>query len=153
HGAATEQGFVHRVFALGGPNADARRRAALRIEVDEKGRVALERQRRRQVDGRSRLPHPALLIGHRDHPAHHPAPSVEGAEALPPPRHARRLAHPPPLRNRSAAVEEEKTPRGAARQGVSMPGDQTKPMLGGERASEWMAWARLRLARSRWPVR
>src|SRR5439155_1491411 len=82
-----EERLVDRVLALGGTSADTRRGATLRIEVEEKGGVALERQGRRQIDGRGGLPHPALLIRHRDHPAHHPAPPVDGAEATPPPRH------------------------------------------------------------------
>ena len=39
------------------------------LGIEDEGRVVQERQRRREVDDRGGLPHPALPIRHRDHPA------------------------------------------------------------------------------------
>src|SRR5262249_51710837 len=61
-----------------GAHAEPGGGAALWIEIDEEGRMPVKGESGAEVDGRGRLPHPTLLIGHRDRPTHQP-PHHEGS--------------------------------------------------------------------------
>ena len=66
------QQLVRRAGNPGRAHAEPRRGASLGIEIDEERRMLVERQCGAEVDGRRRLPHPTLLVGHRDRPTHQP---------------------------------------------------------------------------------
>src|SRR5262249_54075048 len=76
------QELVRRPRDPGGPHAEAGGGASLGIEIDEESLVSVEGEGGAEVDGRGRLPHPTLLIGHRDRPTHQPLHREGGAGSL-----------------------------------------------------------------------
>src|SRR5690625_484579 len=65
-----DQDIIYRDVHLRTPYSEPTGRIALRIYIDHQGLVLCNSEGSTKVDGGSRLPYPALLIGYRDHARH-----------------------------------------------------------------------------------